>query len=487
MADQVVTGGVVVFPEWGPLRVDLRVSGDRIVEVGERLSPRSGEAVLDATGRHVFPGFIDPHVHLGNVNRFADDVATETLAAAVGGVTTLLTYVKVLRHRETQVSYHDVLPEVRRAIDELASIDVGCHLAISTRQHVEEITSYRQLGCHSFKFYMGYRDDPRALRRGSVGVDDGFILEAMRAIAATGGGATALVHCENEDIARSLVAGIPDPARASWSDWAGTRPSLIEVEAIQRASLLAREAGAPLYVVHLSSREGLAAAREARGRARAAVHIEVSTHHLLLTGGQAAVFEPPGLAKVSPPIREQASVDALWQGIADGTVDTVGSDHVAMAWERKQGTALEADPGFAVLDGFAPLVLTEACRRRIPLERVARVCAANSARIFRLRGKGTLVPGSDADLIVVSLDTPGRLEAARNHSSSRFSPYDGFPVTARVEVTVLRGEVIARDGRVVAERRGRALQGASRELWIRGAAGPGGGRRPPSPSQDAKD
>jgi dihydroorotase (multifunctional complex type) len=461
MADQVVAGGIVVFPEWGPLRVDLRASGGRIVEVGERLPARDGEAVLDATGRHVFAGFIDPHVHLGNANRFADDVATETLAAAAGGVTTLLTYVKVLRHRDSQVSYHEVLPEVLRAIDERASVDVGWHLAISTAQHVAEIPDYRRLGCHSFKFYMGYRDDPRALRRGSVGVDDGFILEAMRAIAAAGDGATALVHCENEDIARSLAARIPDPGRATWADWARTRPSLIEVEAIQRASLLAREAGAPLYIVHLSSREGLAAAREARARARAPVHVEVSTHHLLLTAEQAAALQPPGLAKVSPPIRERASVEALWQAVADGTVDTVGSDHVAMAWERKQGSALEADPGFAALDAFAPLVLTEACRRRVPLERVAQVCGGNSARIFGLRGKGTLVPGSDADLIVVNLDAPGRLEAARNRSASRFSPYDGAPVTARVEATVLRGETIVRDGRVVAERRGRALGGAS--------------------------
>jgi dihydropyrimidinase len=461
MADLVVAGGVVVFPEWGPLRVDLRASGGRVVEVGERLSPRGGEAVLDAAGRHVFPGFIDPHVHLGNANPFADDVATETRAAAVGGVTTLLTYVKVLRHRQGQVSYHEVLPEVTRAIGELASIDVGLHLALSTSQHIDEISQYQRLGINSFKFYMGYRDDPRALRRGSVGVDDGFILQAMRAIAAAGGGATALVHCENEDIARSLVARIPDPARATWADWAGTRPGLIEVEAIQRAGLLAREAGVPLYVVHLSSCEGLAAAREARTRASAPVHVEVSTHHLLLTSDRAAACEPPGLAKVSPPIREQASVDALWQAVADGTVDTVGSDHVAMAWERKQGSALEADPGFAALDAFAPLVLTEACRRRVPLERVARVCAGNSARIFRLRGKGTLAPGSDADLIVVNLDAPGRLDAARNQSSSRFSPYDGVPVTAQVEVTVLRGEVIARAGRVVAERRGRALHGAA--------------------------
>jgi len=463
VTDQVVRGGVVVFPEWGPARVDLRLSGGKIVEVGERLQPRDGETILDATGRHVFPGFIDPHVHLGNSNRFGDDVATETLAAAAGGVTTLLTYVKVLRHRESQVSYRDVLPEVAREIDALASVDVGLHLALSTAQHVSEVPHYLTLGCHSFKFYMGYRDDPRALRRGSVGVDDGFILDAMRAIARAGDGAQALVHCENEDIAKALTARVPNPERATWVDWADTRPSLIEAEAIQRTCFLAREAGVPVYLVHLSSREGLAMAREARGRTPLPVHIEVSTHHLALTRDQAAAFEPPGLAKVSPPIREQASVEALWAAVADGTVDTVGSDHVAMAWEKKQGSALDADPGFATLDWFAPLILTEACRRRIPLERVAQVCARNAARIFRLRGKGTLTPGSDADLVVVNLDAPARLDATRNRSSSRFSPYHGTRVTARVETTVLRGEAIVRDGRVVRERCGRALQGFARE------------------------
>jgi dihydropyrimidinase len=457
VADLLVTGGVVVFPDRGPLRVDLRAREGRVVELGERLSAGPGEAVLDATGRHVFPGFIDPHVHLGNVNPFVEDVETETLAAAAGGVTTLLTYLKVLRHRDRQLSYAEVLPEVERQVGELASVDVGLHLALSTAGHVEEIPVYLAAGCPSFKFYMGYREDPLAMRRGSVGVDDGFILGAMRAIAAAGDGATALVHCENEDIARALAARVPDRERASFTDWADTRPPVVEAEAVQRACFLAREAGCPIYIVHLSSAAGLEMAREARSRGAAPVHVEVSTHHLLLTRDHAAALDPPGLAKVSPPIRGRPDVDALWQGIVDGTVDTVGSDHVAVPWERKQGSAMTADPGFAALDVFAPLVLTGACRRRVPLERVAQVCAGNAARIFGLAGKGTLAPGADADLIVVSLDAPHTVDPARHLSSSRSSPYRGLPLTARVEATVLQGAVVARDGQVVAPRRGRLL------------------------------
>jgi dihydropyrimidinase len=325
MSSWLIRGGTLVSPETGDAVVDLRVDDGRISAIGTNL-PVDGCEVYDAGGKHVFPGFIDPHVHLANFNRFDDDCESETVSAAAGGVTTIINFIKVLRHRPTQTSYHEVFEEVVADIDRLSSVDVALHFVLSTYEHVEEIPSYARLGVTSYKFYLGYRGNEAAIKRGAVGIEDGVVYAAFREIARIPG-SVACTHAENEELVHFFERSIPDKANASFLDWANSRPNITEEEAVRRACYYGMRTGATVYIVHLSSKEGLAAAEEYRRISGAPIYVETCPHYLMLNKHQGNKLLG-ATAKVIPPLREQESVDALWDGIAASTVDTVGTDHL---------------------------------------------------------------------------------------------------------------------------------------------------------------
>ncbi len=436
-----IRNGHVVVPEWGVTQGDVLVENGVIAAIGRGLRPPGPVPVYDATGKHVFPGFIDPHVHLGNFNRFEDDCRTETISAAAGGITTIVNYLKILRHRPTQDSYEKIFDEVFHAIDTTSAVDVALHCVLSTPQHAQEIPLYARRGIPSFKFYLGYKGSEKALKRGAVAVDDGIIYSGFSEAAAVGDPALVCIHAENEEVVRVFEAKIPDKSKATFLDWANSRPNLVEAESVTRGCYFAEVCGAPIYLVHLSSKEGLAVAKAARQRSPKPVYVETCTHYLLLTKEDGNRL-PGATAKVIPPLRERASVDAYWEGIRDGSVECVGTDHCALRMDQKR-QVWEGDPAFPGVETFAPLMLTEGRRRGIPLERISQVSATNAARIFGLYPKkGTLQPGSDGDVAVVNLNARERIQASRLHGMSDFTPYEGMESTAVVEATWLRGHQI---------------------------------------------
>jgi len=437
----IIRSGTVVLPEVGTFVGDVWIEDGVVRALGRDLRAQDAE-YIEAGGCLVMPGFIDPHVHLGNYNEFAQDCLTESRAAAHGGVTTVMTHVKVLRHRPEETSYLDVLEEVSAAVAASSIVDVGAHLAISTDAHLDELEAYHELGIRSFKFYMGYRSDPRARRRGSVGVGDGFIYEGMRRIGRLPG-ALALVHCENEEIASYLASHRPASTPSEFLDWADTRPPLIEAEAVQRAAYLAAEADCPFYVVHLSSAKALDAARRMRSLSSRPLWIEGNLHHLTMTRSDGAALEASALAKVSPPLRESGDIEALWGAVRAGELHTVGTDHCCLEWRGKTLGTFEGEPGFPALDCLASLLISQVIERRLPLELAARITSYNAARIFGLYPrKGTLLPGADGDVVLIRTGEPSRVLASENLSAAKFTPYDGRPTQAVVEATLVRGRVV---------------------------------------------
>lgn len=447
-----VRGGTVVVPRGEPIRADVLIENGHIAEIATDLPDTGVDEIVEAADCHVLPGFIDPHVHMGIYRSFADDMSSETTAAAHGGVTTVMVFAKILSLRTQEESYLGVLPELRELVTERADVNVGFHLALSTRQHIDELASCRAEGIRSFKMYMGYRADPDARKRGSVGVDDGYIFEAMRHIA-TLEDAVAMVHCENSEIANSLAEQGP---REPWTfkDWAQTRPPLLEEEALQRSLLFAAETRCPFYGVHISSAAGLRAATRMHSEMRAPVYLEANLHHLLLTSDEAMEMTPPSLAKVSPPLRSAADVEALWGALGDGRLLTLGTDHACLEEELKAGDAREGKAGFPTLDSFGELFVSAALDRGLTMSQIATICSANPARIFGLHPrKGALLVGSDADVVVLRTDRPHRVSAADNRSFSKFSPYDGKPSQVAVEATIVGGSIVFQTDRSPAEQR----------------------------------
>lgn len=457
MTKWLVKNGFVVFPEWGISKVDILIENGVVTTISDRIEPYANVNIYDAVGLYVFPGFMDPHVHLGNYNDFLNDLKTETVAAAAGGVTHLMTFVKVLRHTNEMVSYKKIFNSIVEQINTFSTVDVGMHFAISTREHIAEMKDYLEMGVASFKFYMGYRGSVQAMERGSVGITDGQIFLGYKEIGKLKAPALAMTHCENEEISQALEAEMGEEAYSSFIKWANTRPNVSEAEAISRALILAKEARCPIYIVHCTSKEGLEKIRQMRKECDTPIYTEVCVHHLTLNAEKAEKDLDWGIAKVTPPLRDKASIEALWDGIRKGDIDCVGTDHCASTLEKNRDLKT-AVPAFIGLEIYPALMLTEATKRGIPLQHIARVCIYNPAKIFGLTPrKGTLRPGADGDLAIFNLNVETVFDSKKGHSMTKFSPYDGWKLTAQVEATMLRGEFIYRRGEPVVMGKGRAL------------------------------
>lgn len=450
-----IKGGHIVSPEWGIIETDVTIENGVITALGSHLGDNS-YTVYDASGKYVFPGFIDPHVHLGNYNVFEDDCKSETISAAMGGVTTVIEYLKILRHVSEQVSYNRIFSDVFHSIDELSSIDVAFHCVISTAEHISEINDYARQGVSSFKFYLGYKGSEAALKRGAVGINDGLIYGGLSEISKAGRHAIACVHAENEEIIKYFEEKIDDKRNASFLEWANSRPNFSEAESIQRACYLANNASCPIYLCHVSARESLDEIRKMKGTSLRPIFTETCAHYLTFSKDEGNQLQG-GTVKVIPPLREKESVEALWKAIDMGEIDTIGTDHIALLKCKKEHP-WDGDPGFPGVETLLPLVLTGAKRRNISYDKIAKTCAHNVAQIFGLYPKkGTIRPGSDADIVLVDMNKPYRIKAEQLHSMSDFTPYEDIEVCAKVEATWLRGNLIYESNNVLEERLGQKI------------------------------
>lgn len=437
-ADLRLAGGTVVLPGTGAQRADVLVADGRILAIVDPSSLVEARETIDVSGRHVLPGVVDAHVHLGSdiaMPRDADDVRPETAAAAAGGVTSLIAYLM------SAEPYEGIFASSKAAMEADALVDFGFHFCIGTREQLEAIPSYVQdLGVSSFKFFMNFRTD-EGQRLGLPGNDDGFLLELLEAAAANG--AMVNPHAENADLikllARRGVLDAPGAEDNPLQAWDRSRPDYVEAEALERIGFLSMLAQADLHTVHVTNEMSLKVLRDVRAH-QPKISIETCTHYLTLDidAGVGAY------GKVNPPLRPRSDVEALWEAVADGTIDTIGSDHVPRHGKHKEGGIAKASPGFPGLQSLLPLVLTEGhLKRGIPLERIVDLVSTRPAANFGLGDrKGAIRPGADADLVVVDLDAPNVISTDRELSGAGFTPWDGTEVGVRVERTIVRGRTV---------------------------------------------
>jgi dihydropyrimidinase len=439
--DTVIVNGTPVIPGQGPTEATIAIKDGRI---GALLDPRDSveaDETIDATGLIVLPGLIDPHMHIGFVGQPLTDVASETRSAAIGGVTSILNY--VLKADDYEPHYREFVDHVER----LAYVDMGIHLGIFTPEQIEEIPRYiDDYGVTSFKFFMSYKGDEGS-KRGVGDVDDGLLLDLMTKLS-TIPGTIANVHAENIE----MIWRAEDRVRAAGTDGLSAhndaRPSVTEASAMVMAAYMARATGCPLYLVHMSSKE---AAQEVRRilPEGGQIFVETTPHYLSLT-----IHSDCGLlAKVNPPVRTEADVEALWDAVKDGTVDTVGNDHSARFRSEKGGDVWCAGAAFPGVGTMLSILLHEGYHRRgVPLQRIAEISSYNTARIFNLSPrKGTIAVGSDADLALVDLDAERVVEAAYLQSRADFSPWEGLTLKGWAVRTLVRGRTVMLDGEIVGE------------------------------------
>lgn len=438
--DIVIRGGTLVRPGQRPVAGSVGIRGGRIVTVAEPSVELAAEEIVDASGLHVFPGVIEPHAHwdLGNG---LEDFTTESRSAALGGVTTVLFFLR------RNVPYGPMFAQYREYGEAHSVVDFGFHAVLLTDEQLGEVDRYVQdLGITSFKYYLTFRGEDAAHMK-FKGVDDGFMLDCFRAVARHPR-ALVIAHCENIEIVQRLRARFRAEGRDDMEAWQASRPVLAEVEGVRRAMLFAEAAGCRLNVLHLTAAAALEEVRAFRARYRD-VSVEVC-HSYLTWNGDSAV---PRAALMRPPLRTAADNEALWRGVADGTVDSVGSDHVPRKLERKLGSVWRSDTGCPGTAMLLPILLSEGHHKRgIPLGRLAAVSSLNPARLYGLHPrKGSLDPGADADLALVDLEAQRTVRAADLLSFADYSLYEGWTVKGWPVHTLVRGRWAMRDGEVVGE------------------------------------
>jgi dihydropyrimidinase len=430
-------GGRAVLPGLGLTEIDLCVRDGRISALVAPDDPAPARETLDVTGRWVLPGAVDAHVHLGqdlSVPKNADDAALETASAAAGGVTSMIAYLM------SPQPYDELFPAARDLMGEHAHTDFGFHFCVVTPEHVESMPHYAlDLGVSSFKVFMNFRGNEGSYL-GLPGNDDSFLFDALTA--AAGSGSMIAQHAENIELVWRLRQRLEQDPAAGLDAWDAVRPAYVEAEAEARVSYLASVVGASSYAVHVSSAEALGALQRQR-TSYPDVFVETCPHYLTLD-----TSSPVGSrGKVNPPLRTPADRDALWEAVADGRVDVIGSDHVPRHFSAKDKDLWSASAGFPGSGTLLPLMLTEARRRGIPLERMVSLTATRPAQLFGLwPRKGAIMVGADADLVVIDPDTPFRVSADTQHSGARYSVWEGAESSVTVQHTLLRGEFAVRDG-----------------------------------------
>ncbi len=443
--DLMIRAGHVVT-EGGVAAADIAVSDGRIVAIEPAITGTAREEI-DARGLHVFPGVIDAHVHFNEPGRTDwEGWAHGTQALAAGGGTCCFD-MPLNAHPPTLDGHRFEAKRVAAEASAVTDFALWGGLTPGNLDRLDELAERGVVGLKAFMSSSGIPDFPAA--------DDLTLLDGMLFAARLG--LIVAVHAENDALTRALAARAIAAGRTGARDYLASRPAIAEVEAIARAILFAEETGCALHVVHVSTGRGLALIASARARG-IDVSCETCPHYLIFT--EEDLERLGAVAKCAPPLRPAADQEALWQGITDGAVAIVASDHSPSPPELKaRASFFDAWGGISGCQSLLPALLTTGHHQRgIPLERIATLVAGAVARRFRIPGKGQIAVDFDADLAPVRLDARATLRREDLCYRHRQSPYAGMTFTGQVVRTIRRGETIARDGKPVASRGGRLVR-----------------------------
>lgn len=432
-------------------RADIWCEGETITRIVPEIAAPAdaGELeIIDAAGKFVFPGFIDPHTHiyLPFMGTFSKDTyATGTRAALIGGTTTIFDMCVPGRAEGARAGY-----ELWRSKAEgQAACDYTFHMGATKFQEgsAEELASIVEDGVASFKVFLAYK--------GALGIDDAELFQTLSLARRLGVITTA--HCENETLVAELQKQLLSEGKTGPEYHHASRPPEVEAEGVRHLMTFARLTGAHTYIVHLSCEEALRAALEAR-LAGANVWIETLIQYLLLDKSHAELPDFEGAKYVmSPPLRDRSNQEVLWHGLRSGLINTLATDHAPFDFKDQKtmgrGDFTKIPNGIPSLEDRVNLLYTHGVARgRIDMQTFVAVASTNAAKIFGLfPRKGTIQVGSDADLVIFDPAWRGKISAATQAMNVDYSAFEGWDLEGRPSVVTVRGQVAVRDGVFVGE------------------------------------
>ena len=433
----------------GTKKADILIEGEKIAAVGENL-PAEGAEVLDLKGKLLFPGFIDGHTHFdlevaGTVT--ADDFETGTKAAILGGTTLVIDYASQDKGGHT---LKEGLEKWRQKADGKCSCDYSFHMSIVewNEETEREVQDMIDEGITSFKLYMTYP---------AMMVDDCDMYKILKKLADCG--CFAGVHCENAGVIDALIAEAKKEGRLGPENHPLVRPDTLEAEAVHRLLVIAKEAGAPVMVVHLTNRKAYEEILRARAGGQT-VYAETCPQYLLLDD---SVYSQPdfrGAVYVcAPPIRKKEDQECLWNALKNGEIQTVATDQCSFTLEQK---ALGKDD-FTKIPGGLPGVQTRGTllytygvkAGKITPEQMCSLLSENAAKLYGVYPrKGALLPGSDADIVVLDPEKESVISAKTHAYNTDNNPFEGFKLGCVIDKVFLRGHLAVEVGELKQEKLG---------------------------------
>lgn len=425
---------------------DIWCEGETITRIDKTIEPPEGAEVIDATGKYVFPGFIDPHTHiyLPFMGTFSKDTyETGTKAALVGGTTTIFDMCCPSRAEEPLAGFETWNAQSKGK----ACCDYSYHMGVTKFDAgtAEQLRKIVAAGIQSFKVFLAYK--------GAFGIDDAELFQTLKLARELGVVTTA--HCENETLVAELQKFLLAEGVTGTEGHYQSRPPRVEAEGVQHLMTFAEMTGAPVYIVHLSCREALEEAVRARLRG-VQVWVETLIQYLTIdkTYAERPNFEGAKYV-MSPPLRDKANQEVLWNGLRQGLVNTVGTDHAPFDFQDQKPMGKDdftkIPNGIPALEDRINLLYTYGVKRgRLDLQTLVNVASTNAAKIFNLfPRKGTIQPGADADLVVYDPGYRGRLSVKTQHMNIDYNAYEGWDIEGRPSLVTVRGEVAVRDGKFV--------------------------------------
>ncbi len=433
LVDTVITGGTVV-EETGTMAAAVAIDGGRIVAVGAAELMPAGRERIDATGLAVLPGVIDVHVHFREPGMtHKEDWESGSRAAAAGGVTTVFE----MPNTDPPVDTVEHFELKRSLAEEKSLVDFGIY-GLLGEQNLEHIEALAGAGVCGYKLFLGNTTGNLPCP------SDGAVLEGFETLAALG--LRCSIHAENSPILFWREKRMKDAGRNDPLAHLAARTDVVAIEALTRSAVLAEWTGARIHIVHESCAGSLPYIRFFKERG---VDITVETLPQYLYLSAEMTTEPGGeVIRMNPPVRQQSHREGLWQGVLDGTIDMIATDHAPHAdAEKKAERIWDVACGMVGVETSLPLMLNAVAEGRIGLPDVARLMSAAPARAFGLHGKkGVIRPGADADLVLVDPARRETLTRERLHSRGKAFPYEGMAVTGVPVRTLVRGRTVAVDG-----------------------------------------
>ncbi|MGA2308022.1 MAG: dihydroorotase family protein [Candidatus Bathyarchaeia archaeon] len=418
--------------------VDCSVAIDdsRILKIGRETNMPKSDVRLDLKNLLVLPGLIDVHVHLRDEEKaYKEDFYSGTAAAAAGGMTTAL---DMPNNNPVTMSVETLRNRMGLA-ERKVLVNVGFYSEFPKDK--SEIQAIVREGAVGFKLYMAEQVGGLDIR------NDQAIMEAFK-VAGSLGILTA-THAEDEQTLKRNEDKFKSIGRNDINAFLKAHSEDVEVKAIERLLKLAKQTGMHLHFCHVSTEAGMTKIIEAK-KSELQVTCEATPHHLFLSVRD--LKRIGSLALTMPPLRDRRDVDGLWEAVKNGWVDVIGSDHAPHTLKEKEAESVwDVKVGIPGLETTLPLLLTEVRRGRISIGDVVRLMSENPAEIFKLKNKGRLKEGNDADLTVVDLNRKYKIDASKFHSKAKFSPFEGREVQGKPVKTIVAGQLVMDDGEIVAK------------------------------------